>query len=125
MNKLKTLDFIMASVIFIVAFIEPLSFIMVVFDIPEYLTHWYPVLNTSSLFVFSLYFLCRIIRYKSCIYTKIVVVIYFFIQLFNLLSILIKFGFVFYSEWIYPIFIMTICGIIQIKISRLFFYKKE
>lgn len=124
MNKLKTIDFLMASVIFIVAIIEPISFILVNLDLDDYLTKWYPFLSTLSLLLFGLYFLGRIIRYKSCIYTKLVVVIYCLIQAFNLIGLITEFGFIFYSEWIYPIFIITIFGIIQIKISRLFFYKK-
>lgn len=124
MNKLKTIDFLMASVIFIVAFIEPISFVLVSLDIEDYLVFWYPLLSTISFLLFGLYFLGRIVRYKSCIYTRIVVIVYCLIQLFNLLGILTKFGFIFYSEWIYPIFVVTIFGIAQIKISRLFFYKK-
>lgn len=124
MNKIKTIDFLMASVIFIVAFIEPISFILVYLDLEDYLIFWYPLLNTISLLLFGLYFLGRIIRYKSCIYTKIVVVIYCIIQVFNISSLLVKFGFVFYSELIYPLFIISILAITQIKISRLFFYKK-
>lgn len=123
MIKLKTIDFLMASIIFIVAFIEPISFVLVYLDLKDYLVFWYPLLNTISLLLFGLYFLGRIIRYKSCIYTKIIVVIYCIIQAFNLSSLLIKFGFTFYSELIYPLFIITIFGITQIKISRLFFYK--
>lgn len=120
MNKIKTIDFIMASIIFIVAFIEPLSFLLETLEVKDYLTDIYPVLSTISLFLFGLYFLGRIIRYKSCIYTKIVVIVYCLIQAFNLLAIFTKFGIVFYSEFIYPVFIVTIFGIIQIKVSRFF-----
>lgn len=120
MNKIKTIDFIMASIIFIVAFIEPLSFLLETLEVKDYLTDIYPMLSTISLFLFGLYFLGRIIRYKSCIYTKIVVIVYCLIQAFNLLAIFTKFGIVFYSEFIYPVFIVTIFGIIQIKVSRFF-----
>lgn len=120
MNKIKTIDFIMASIIFIVAFIEPLSFLLETLEVKDYLTDIYPMLSTISLLLFGLYFLGRIVRYKSCIYTKIVVIVYCLIQAFNLLAIFTKFGIVFYSEFIYPVFIVTIFGIIQIKVSRFF-----
>lgn len=122
-KKIKTLDFLMASVIFIVAAIEPISFILEN-SLKNYYEFWFPVLSTACLLLFGLYFLMRIIRYKACIYTKLVVIVYCLIQAFNLVAYFTKFGIEFYQSWIYPLFIVIIFGIVQIKVSRWFFYTK-
>ncbi len=115
----------MASVIFIAAIIEPISWIMQELEVKEYLEYWFPVLSTLSLWVFALYFVLKSFRYNPCIYTKIVSLIYFFIQTFNLIAYFSQFGIEFYNIFIYPIFVITIMGLILIKIIRWGLYKRS
>ncbi len=114
----KIIAYIMASVIFIAAIIEPISWIMQESEIKEYLEYWFPILSTFALWLFALYFVLKSFRYNPCIYTKIVSLIYFFIQTFNLIAYFTQFGIEFYNIFIYPIFVITIMGLILIKIIR-------
>ncbi len=114
----KIIAYIMASVIFIAAIIEPISWIMHELEVKEYLEFWFPILSTLALWLFALYFVLKSFRYNPCIYTKIVSLIYFFIQTFNLIAYFTQFGIEFYNIFIYPIFVITIMGLILIKIIR-------
>ncbi len=114
----KIIAYIMASVIFIAAIIEPISWIMQELEVKEYLERWFPILSTLALWLFALYFVLKSFRYNPCIYTKIVSLIYFFIQTFNLIAYFTRFGIEFYNIFIYPIFVITIMGLILIKIIR-------
>jgi len=125
MKKVKPIDIIMASVIFIVVIIELVRFVMSNIPIDRYLEYWFPVMSTWSLFFFALYHFLKLYKYRHCIYTRIVVSVYFFIQIFNLSAYFCKFGLYFYSEWVYPIIVVTVIGIIQIKISRRRLYNKK
>ena len=123
-NK-KCLDFLMASVIFIVTILEFISWRLSIGEPAtitnsgnEYLTFYYPLMSSITNFVFSLFFLIKILRYKSCIYTELITLVYFFIQAFNLSAYIIKFGSEFYDLYIYPTFLFTIIGITIIKILR-------
>ncbi len=108
----------MASVIFIAAIIEPISWIIQELEVKGYLERWFPILSTLALWLFALYFVLKSFRYNPCIYTKIVSLIYFFIQTFNLIAYFTRFGIDFYNIFIYPIFVITIMGLILIKIIR-------
>lgn len=114
----KIIAYIMASVIFIAAIIEPISWIIQELEVKEYLERWFPILSTFALWLFALYFVLKSFRYNPCIYTKIVSLIYFFIQTFNLIAYFTQFGIEFYNIFIYPIFVITIMGLILIKIIR-------
>ncbi len=118
MKTKKTIAYIMASVIFIAAIIEPISWIIQELEVKEYLERWFPILSTFALWLFALYFVLKSFRYNPCIYTKIVSLIYFFIQTFNLIAYFTQFGIEFYNIFIYPIFVITIMGLILIKIIR-------
>lgn len=123
-NK-RCLDFLMASVIFIVTILEFISWRLSIGDTATitdhgngYLTFYYPFITSIIQFVFSLFFLIKIFRYKSCIYTELITLVYFFIQIFNLLAYIIQFGGEFYDRYIYPVFLYTIIGITLIKALR-------
>jgi len=130
-SKIKTVDFLMASVIFVVTLIEFISWRICVNENylgevkgSDYLLSIYPMANTLVIFIFASYFIFKTFRYKLCIYTILVTWIYFLIQLFNILALSLKFGMRFYSEVIYPSFLFSIFGLILIKIIRWVSFKR-
>lgn len=123
-NK-RCLDFMMASVIFIVTILEFISWRLSIGEPATitnhgngYLTFYYPLITSIIQLVFSLFFLIKIFRYKSCVYTELITLVYFFIQAFNLSAYLIQFGGEFYDRYIYPTFLFTIIGVTLIKALR-------
>lgn len=125
-NK-RCLDFMMASVIFIVTILEFISWRLSIGEPAtitnhgnEYLTFYYPLMTSITQLVFSVFFLMKIFRYRACVYTELITLVYFFIQVFNLSAYLIQFGGEFYDRYIYPTFLFTIIGITIIKIARWF-----
>lgn len=123
-NK-RCLDFMMASVIFIITILEFISWRLSIGEPAtitnhgnEYLTFYYPLMTSITQLVFALFFLIKILRYESCIYTELITIVYFLIQVFNLSAYLIQFGGEFYDKYIYPTFLFTIIGITIIKIIR-------
>lgn len=123
-NK-RCLDFMMASVIFIVTILEFISWRLSVGEQAviadhgnEYMTFYYPLMASITQLVFALFFLIKIFRYRACVYTELITLVYFFIQVFNLSAYLIQFGADFYDRYIYPTFLFTIIGITIIKIVR-------
>lgn len=121
----RCLDFMMASVIFIVTILEFISWRLSIGEPATitdrgngYLVFYYPLITSIIQFVFSSFFLIKIFRYKSCIYTELITLVYFFIQIFNLLAYIIQFGGEFYDTYIYPVFLYTIIGITLIKALR-------
>lgn len=123
-DKRKCLDFMMAAVIFAAAILELISWrVSIVTDFGTkstntYLNYWYPFLNSFVVWIFSVFFILKIFRYKACIYTAIISIIYFLIQSFNMSAYLFQFGSVTYSAIIYPTFIFSILGLTLIKITR-------
>lgn len=123
-NKM-CLDFMMASVIFIVTILEFISWRLSIGEPAtitdrgnEYLVFYSPLMSSIIQLIFSLFFLIKIFRYKSCVYTEMITLVYFFIQVFNLSAYLIQFGGEFYDRYIHPTFLFTIIGITIIKIAR-------
>lgn len=123
-NK-RCLDFMMASVIFIVTILEFISWRLslgeqaVITDRGnEYLVFYSPLMSSIIQLIFALFFLIKMFRYRACVYTELITLVYFFIQAFNLSAYLIQFGAEFYDRYIYPTFLFTIIGITIIKIAR-------
>lgn len=121
----KCLDFMMASTIFLLAILELISWRLSFGEMATitdqgngYLVKWYPLLSTIGYFIVSSFFLAKIIIFKSCIYTKVITVIYFIIQSFNIMAFIFMFGIDFYNIYISPIFLCTIISLIVIKAIR-------
>ena len=121
----KFFDFIMASTIFILVLIEIISLYLQsnASEIPQqywdsYALKIYPILNTVAFWFVSLFFLVKILRYKSCIDTKIISYLYFTMQTINLTAVLFKTGFFFYSLFIYQSCALLIIVLIFIKFLR-------
>lgn len=126
----KFFDFIMASTIFVLALLEIISLYFQAKSEPLPKEYWdsyalkiYPLLNTISFWFVSLFFAAKIIRYKSCIDTKIITWLYFLMQTINLIAIVFKTGFFFYSLFIYHSCVILILVLITIKILRWVFSK--
>ena len=122
-NKKRIYHFIMASVIFIVAIIELITFIMSSIPIENYYEFWFPLASTTVILLFSIEKLIRSFLYKACVYTKVVVVAFTIIQIFNIVAYLTQCGLNWYTEYVYPILLITIFGIIGLKLNRFLFYK--
>lgn len=120
----KCLDFMMAATIFVAAVLELISWrISLATDHGIktdnlYVTYWYPLITTVVIWVFSVFFIVKAFRYKSCIYTTLVSIIYFLILSYNISAYLFKFGIKVYTDTIYPVFIFSILGITILKITR-------
>ncbi len=120
----KIIAYIMASVIFIAAIIELLTFMMSIYDVKNY-EFWFQVLSTFVIFIFALKEVYRAFVFKHCIYTKIIGIIFILIQFINLIAYFIKFGFIIYSEFVYPIFLISILTVISLAATRKLFYNKK
>lgn len=123
-NK-RCLDFMMASVIFIVTILEFISWRLSLGETAtitnvgnNYLVYYQPLISSIIQLVFASFFLMKIIKFRSCIYTESITIVYFLIQLFNLSAYIIQFGGEFYDHYIYPTFLFTIIGITLIKALR-------
>lgn len=119
------LDFSIAAIIFMVAILELISWHFsagkpaTIIDVGNnYLIYFQPLFSTCVIWLFSLYFLFKIFRFKMCIYTEIVTVMYFAVQTFNLSAYIFQFGLDFYNQYIYPFFLFSIIFIILIKVIR-------
>lgn len=126
-NPSKCLDFFMASTIFLAAMLELLSWnyakgkTAVITDVGNnYLIYYYPLLNTIIIWVFSLFFLLKILRYKSCIYTQLVTIIYFLVQSINLSAFLFGYGTGTYEGIGYPLLLVGIVLLTLTKVVRWF-----
>lgn len=131
-DKRKCLDFMMASVIFIVSVLELISWRFsqgdqAVITNPgnNYLVYWFPLMSSLTVWVFSLFFLLKIFRYKACVYTKLVTIIYFSIQTFNISAYVLKFGSKLYNDLIYPVFLFSILGLTFLKVLRWLLQKQQ
>lgn len=130
-QKIKTIDFLMASEIFFLAIIEFISWRLCVTENytgqvmgSKYFLEWYPKLCTLGFLVVAVGKLLKTIKFKVCIYTKIITYVFLIIQLFNMLALTLKFGHIIYDEYIYPIFLYTIFMLIFVKILRWVFQKQ-
>lgn len=127
-NKRKSFDLYMALSIFIVSAFELLSFAFQDSNNqPEftslgdnYVVYWYPLFCTIEFFVFSTFFLVKCLRYKSCIYTKTISVLYFLLQSINLISILVTVDYVTYLQLCSPLILVLIVLTCLIKFIRWF-----
>ncbi len=126
----KFFDFIMASTIFVLALLEIISLYFQAKSEPLPKEYWdsyalktYPLLNTISFWFMSLFFTAKIIRYKSCIDTKIITWLYLSMQTINLIAIIFKTGFFFYSLFIYHSCAILILMLVTIKFLRWVFSK--
>ena len=126
----KFFDFIMASTVFVLVIIELISLYLQnsAKEIPSdywkyYSIKTYQLLNTIAFWFVSLFFLVKIIRYKSCIDTKIMTWLYFAMQSINMIAIIFKSGFFFYSLFIYHSCALLILVLIFIQILRWVFSK--
>lgn len=124
-SKLKTLDFMTAGVVFASAVNELVSFIRCrsenyIGEIKgsDYLINGYPQHTTIQGLLFALFLLFLICKFSACIYTRIVVCIFLFLQTFNFLALAFKFGFYVYDSVIYPVFLFSIIGLTLIKLIR-------
>ena len=131
-DKRKCLDFMMASVIFIASVLELISWRLsqgdqAVITNPgnNYLVYWFPLMSSSTVWVFSFFFLLKIFRYKACVYTKLVTIIYFSIQTFNISAYVLKFGSKLYNDLIYPVFLFSILGLTFLKVLRWLLQKQQ
>lgn len=125
MNKIKILDKLTAGVVFASAVNELISYIRCRSEVYEgavngsdYLINGYPQHSTIQGLLFALFLMLLIRKFSACVYTKIVVYVYFFIQLFSLSALIFKFGFEIYDIVIYPIFLFTIITIVFINFLR-------
>lgn len=125
MNKIKTLDLLTAGAVFASAVNELVSYIRCrnetyTGDVmgSDYLINGYPQHTSIQGLLFAFFLLGMILKFKACIYTRIVVFIYSFLQVFNLSALIFKFGFETYDIIIYPIFLFSIILISFIKFLR-------
>lgn len=124
-SKLKLLDFMTAGAVFASAVNELVSFIRCRLESytgpvkgSDYLINGYPQHATIQGLLFALFLLFLICKFSACIYTRIVVCIFLFLQTFNILALIFKFGFDVYDSIIYPVFLFSIIGITLIKLIR-------
>lgn len=121
MKKIKTIDFLMASEIFLLAILEFISWRLCVTENykgeikgSEYLLFNYPLLCTLGFLIVSIGKVLKSIKFKVCIYTKIVSWLFLCIQLLNLSSLFL-FDIKIYNILVYPIFVLGIIAITIIK----------
>ncbi len=129
MSKSKTIDFFIASIIFILALIEFVSWNFCNHEYyegevkgSEYLLFWYPLFCTLGFLTVAIGKVLMVMKFKACVYTILVSWVFLFIQLFNLSALFFHFGVDIYNLYIYPIFLITIFGLISLKVCRTFFY---
>lgn len=124
-NKIKILDYMIASEIFLIAILEYISYLFLINENYDGVTigsrydiEIYPLLNTIGFFIVALCKVFKTKRFNLCIYTILVSWIFFTIQLINLSVIIFKYGFEIYNDAIYPIFLFSIFGLIILKSVR-------
>lgn len=120
--KLNIIGSLLGSIIFLVAGIELLSWKLQ--DFKNYFTHIYPLLNTLVIWIFAFSYLLKLWFFKSCIYTKIVVILYLIIQTINLIAIGFKIDWKIYDNIVYPILMFGILFITVLKIARWVFQNR-
>lgn len=131
-NKIKTLDIMTAGVVFASAVNELISYSRCRSEHysgeikgSDYLINGYPQHTTIQGLLFALFLLFLIMKFSACIYTRIVVSIFLFLQAFNFAALMFKFGFEVYDSIIYPVFLFSILGLTLIKIMRCYSLKRS
>lgn len=120
--RLNLVGSLLASIIFLVAIIELISWRLE--SLKDYFKYIYPMLNTLVIWIFAFSYLLKLWFFKSCIYTKIVVILYLVIQTINLISIGFKIGLEAYDRVVYPILMFGILFITVIKFARWVFQNR-
>lgn len=118
-NNKKCFDFYMAIAIFIAVAIEITSWFLQA-NSERYFTYWYPLLSSLTLLDFASFFIAKIIRYESCVYSKLISYMYFLIQLINVVFIGFTFSMPIYEILVYPILLYGIIFLIALKILKWF-----
>lgn len=128
----KKLDFMMSFVIFLASIVELLSWRMqtkataVVLDAGDgYLLFWYPFLSTLTIWIFSWFFLVKILRYRACIYSQLVSIIYWLVQTINVSAFVFQYDIDLYDRVVYPMLLCVIVLITIIKLIRWFISKQR
>lgn len=124
-SKIHELDFLLASIIFLVSILELVSWRMqegqpatITNPGNNYLIYWYPRISTATIWLFSLFFFINSFRFNACIYTKIVSVTYFLIQSISLAAFVFGFGMGIYETIAYPCLLYGIVCLTMIKVIR-------
>ena len=122
-NK-KRLDFLMSLIIFVAVILEYLSWTLqtdntaTITDVGDnYLVFWHPFLSSLTIWVFSWFFLIKVLRYKACIYSQIVSVSYWLVQTISVSAFVFQIGDI-YDKIVYPILLFVILFLILIKAVR-------
>lgn len=127
-NDKKCLDFMMASVIFLVTIIELVSFFFPEDSNPaifksygdKYLIFWYPLFVQLSLLLFSIFFVLKVYRYKACIYSKVISHLYLLICLINVFAIIFHIEIISYLSLVYVLVLNSIVVLTFLKICKWF-----
>ena len=130
-NNHACFDFFMMLTIFLVTLIELISLYLrgntslchLDAEKCDYLVNTYPLLMQITICIFATFFILKIFRYKSCIYTQATTILYSLIQLISLIFIIFKFGVYYYDLIVYPIFLYLTLSLIIIKTIRWFIYQ--
>lgn len=84
----------------------------------DYLINGYPQHSTIQGLLFALFLMFLIIKFSACIYTRVIVCVFFALQIFNSLALIFKFGFESYDRIIYQVFLFTIITLGVLKFLR-------
>ena len=84
----------------------------------DYLINGYPQHSTIQGLLFAIFLMFLICKFSACIYTRIIVSVFLFIQSFNMAALIFQFGFNVYDVIVYPIFLFTILTLGFIKFLR-------
>ena len=121
----KALDIMIAGEIFLLAILEFISWIVCnsedykgAVNGSEYLLFWYPLFCTLGFLSVAICKVIKCYRFKICIYTILISLVFFIIQIFNLSALFLHYGVEIYNDFIYPTFLFTIFGLIILKSIR-------
>ena len=90
-------------------------------NLNPYVFYYAPLLNALTTLTAASFFLFKIIRFKSCVLTKTITILFFFDQLFTVLLIYTGYDSETYMNTIYPIYIFSLTALFVkwiIKISK-------
>ena len=126
-DKVKRLNFLMSTVIFLVTLLEVVSWRLqegkaaTITDVGNnYLVYYYPLITTITIWLFSFFFFGIIFLYNACIYTQLVRTMYFFVQTVNILAFTCGFGMQMYEIIAYPILLFGIIILTLTMVTRWF-----
>jgi len=128
LSKKKILDIWMGLVIFLSSFIEIISFFKpddnnpaIITDTGDnYLLFWFPLFASLELFIFSLFFVFKAFRYSSCLSTKIISILFSFVQMISILSLVITLPVMIYITFTQPIILSIVILLISINFIKWF-----